>query len=96
MSEQDEIAAYNNNLKQLEQMEQPQVKTGTVNSIQANGTYEGKYGMLYKYMIGFTNGDVGEYSSKKTTVNDVPFKVGSESNYEFTDGKFPKVKPQLR
>ena len=67
------------------------VKTSKVTSAQANGTWEGKYGIMYKHEIAFDNGDAGEYSSKSADQN--KFVVGQETEYEFIDGKFPKVKP---
>tara|TARA_R100001440_G_scaffold13790_1_gene23757 strand:- start:558 stop:977 length:420 start_codon:yes stop_codon:yes gene_type:complete len=67
------------------------VKTSKVTSAQANGTWEGKYGIMYKHEIAFENGDAGEYSSKSAEQN--KFVVGKETEYEFIDGKFPKVKP---
>ena len=66
-------------------------KTSKVTSAQANGTWEGKYGIMYKHEIAFENGDAGEYSSKSADQN--KFVVGQETEYEFIDGKFPKVKP---
>ena len=46
---------------------------------------------MYKHEIAFENGDSGEYSSKSADQN--KFVVGQETEYEFIDGKFPKVKP---
>ena len=46
---------------------------------------------MYKFEIGFDNGDVGEYSSKNQEQN--KFVIGTNADYEYTDGKFPKVKP---
>ena len=45
------------------------MKNSKVTSVQSNGTWEGKYGMMYKFEIGFENGDVGEYSSKNQEQN---------------------------
>ena len=67
------------------------MKKSKVISVQANGTWEGKYGMMYKYEVSFENGDSGEYSSKSE--NQTKFIEGQETEYEFIDGKFPKVKP---
>ena len=67
------------------------MKNSKVTSVQSNGTWEGKYGMMYKFEIGFENGDVGEYSSKNKDQD--KFNIGSKTDYEYTDGKFPKVKP---
>ena len=66
-------------------------KKSKVVSVQANGTWEGKYGVMYKYEVAFENGDAGEYSSKSAEQN--KFVEGQETEYEFIDGKFPKVKP---
>ena len=66
-------------------------KTSKVISVQANGTWEGKYGIMYKHEVAFENGDAGEYSSKSADQN--KFVEGKETEYEFIDGKFPKVKP---
>tara|TARA_Y100001973_G_C5204906_1_gene340743 strand:+ start:1957 stop:2376 length:420 start_codon:yes stop_codon:yes gene_type:complete len=67
------------------------IKTSKVTSAQANGTWEGKYGIMYKHEIAFENGDSGEYSSKSAEQN--KFVVGQVTEYEFIEGKFPKVKP---
>ncbi len=67
------------------------MKTSKVKRVTGNGTWEGNYGMMYKFEVEFENGDCGEYSSK--TENQTKFVAGEEANYEFIDGKFPKVKP---
>ena len=67
------------------------IKTSKVVAAQPDGTWEGKYGVMYKHEIAFENGDCGEYSSKSADQN--KFVVGQETEYEFIDGKFPKVKP---
>ena len=67
------------------------MKNSKVTSVQSNGSWEGKYGIMYKFEIGFENGDVGEYSSKNQEQN--KFVIGTSAEYEYTDGKFPKVKP---
>jgi len=66
-------------------------KRSKVVSVQANGTWDGQYGTMYKFEVVFQNGDVGEYSSKNKEQN--KFEVGQEADYEYTGGKFPKVKP---
>jgi len=48
-------------------------------------------GVMFKHEIVFQNGDVGEYSSKNKEQN--KFEVGAETEYEYTGGNFPKVKP---
>ena len=67
------------------------MKTDKVKKVTANGTWEGNFGMMYKFEVEFFNGDCGEYSSKSK--DQTKFVEGQEANYEFTDGKFPKVKP---
>ena len=67
------------------------IKKSKVKSVQANGTWEGKFGMMYKFEVEFENEDFGEYSSK--TQDQTKFVVGEEMEYEFIDGHFPKVKP---
>ena len=39
-------------------------KKSIVKSVTPNGTWEGQYGLMYKFEIEFENGDVGEYLSK--------------------------------
>ena len=67
------------------------IKKSVVETAQPNGTWDGKYGVMYKHEIAFENGDSGEYSSKSAEQN--KFVVGQETEYEYIDGKFPKVKP---
>jgi hypothetical protein len=67
------------------------IKKSKVTSVQNNGTWEGKFGMMYKFEVAFENGDCGEYSSKSQDQN--KFIKDQEMEYEFLDGKFPKVKP---
>ena len=67
------------------------IKKSKVTSVQNNGTWEGNFGMMYKFEVAFENGDCGEYSSKSQDQN--KFVKDQEMEYEFIDGKFPKVKP---
>ena len=66
------------------------IKKGIVGSVQSNGTWEGKYGMMYKYEVHIGE-DVGEYSSKMENQN--KFIKGQEAEYEFIGGQYPKIKP---
>ena len=66
------------------------IKKAVVRSVQPNGTWEGKYGMMYKYEVQIGE-DVGEYSSKMENQN--KFVVGQETEYEFIGGQYPKIKP---
>ena len=69
------------------------MKQGIVRSIQGNGTWEGKYGLMYQYEMSMDNGDTGQYSSKNyTTPEALPFKVGDEIYYEFQGGNYPQIK----
>tara|TARA_R110001599_G_scaffold347011_1_gene572901 strand:+ start:29605 stop:30078 length:474 start_codon:yes stop_codon:yes gene_type:complete len=68
-----------------------EIKKSKVMSVTANGTWDGSYGTMYKFEVVFQNGDVGEYSSKSKDQN--KFDVGAETEYDYTGGKFPKVKP---
>lgn len=67
------------------------MKTSKVKRVTSNGTWEGKFGMMYKFEVEFENGDCGEYSSKSK--DQTKFVEGQDTDYEFIDGKFPKVKP---
>ena len=74
-----------------------QLQKSKIQNLQQNGTWEGKFGLMYKYDILLENGHSGEYSSKKyTSQEQLPFKVGDVIEYEFKDGQYPKiVKPML-
>ena len=39
------------------------IKKSVVKQAQANGTWQGKFGTMYKHEIAFENGDSGEYAS---------------------------------
>jgi hypothetical protein len=67
------------------------IKKSKVKSVQSNGTWEGQYGIMYKFEVEFEDGSIGEYSSK--TQDQTKFVEGEEMEYEFINGKFPKVKP---
>ena len=70
-----------------------QIKNGTVDSVQSNGSWKTKDGSktFYKFEVAFTDGTVGEYSSIHVEQN--KFEVGATLDYEYIDGKFPKIKP---
>ena len=67
------------------------IKKSKVTNIQSNGTWEGKFGLMYKFEVEMENGDTGEYSSKSKDQD--KFVTGQEVEYEFVGGQFPKVKP---
>jgi hypothetical protein len=67
-------------------------KTSKVTSAQADGTWNGKYGLMYRYEVAFENGDSGEYSSKSSEQN--KFVVGQETEYTIEAGQYGnKIKP---
>ena len=65
-------------------------KNSTVTRVTGNGTWEGKFGLMYKFEIEMENGDIGENLSK---TSDCRFKEGQQTDYQFIDGQFPKIKP---
>jgi len=76
-----------------------EIVKSTVKSVQGNGTYESKFGMLYKFEIFFSDGKVCEYSSKKSSKDDPAFffKEGKEVAFEYdaSNPKYPKCKPYI-
>ena len=65
-------------------------KNSTVTRVTGNGTWEGKFGLMYKFEIEMENGDIGENLSK---TEECRFKEGQQTDYEFIDGEWPKIKP---
>lgn len=57
-----------------------ETKSAKVTQATSNGTWESKYGLMYRHEISFDNGDIGEYSSK--SANQDKFLVGQEVSYE--------------
>ena len=70
-----------------------EIKKSTVKQVQSNGTWENKFGVMYKYEVEMTNGDAGQYLSKSDSQD--KFKQGMVVDYEFTAGDFPKIKPHF-
>lgn len=70
-----------------------EIKNGTVESVQSNGSWSTKDGSktFHKFEVLFTDGTVGEYSSIHVEQN--KFEVGATMDYEYIGGKFPKIKP---
>jgi hypothetical protein len=66
------------------------IKKSKVTRVTSNGTWEGNYGLMYKFEIEMENGDIGECLCK---TNECRFKEGQETDYDFIDGNFPKIKP---
>ena len=65
-------------------------KNSKVTRVTGNGTWEGKFGLMYKFEIEMENGDIGENLSK---TSECRFKEGQVTDYEFTEGDWPKIKP---
>jgi hypothetical protein len=78
------LQKLNYNLNKSNIMEQN--KRSAVTNVTANGTYNGQYGMLYKFQVSFANGDVAEYNAK--TQNQTKFVVGQEVDYVLTDREY--------
>ena len=51
----------------------------TIKSIQANGTWEGKFGLMYQFEVEMEDGTVGEANSKSETP---PYSQGSTVWYD--------------
>ena len=68
-----------------------EIKKSKVKSVQATGTWQGSYGLMYLWEIEMENGDTGQYMSKSEQQN--KFTVGVEAEYEWKDGQYPKIKP---
>ena len=70
------------------------LKTSKIVNIQGNGTFETQHGQFFNYDMQMENGDSGEYASKNyTSVDALPFKVGTEIDYEWhPHERFPKIK----
>jgi hypothetical protein len=66
------------------------VKNSRVKRVTGNGTWEGKFGLMYKFEIEMENGDIGENLSK---TSECKFKEGQETEYQFIEGDWPKIKP---
>lgn len=68
------------------------IKKGIVKAVQPNGSWEGKFGVMYKYEV-TVGEDTGEYSGKSPQQD--KFVIGQEVDYEVTEqGNFgKKIKP---
>ncbi len=72
------------------------VKNSKVKNVQGNGTWEGRYGLMYKFEVEMENGDHGEYSSKSP--EQTKFVVGDATEYEhlaneYNGNTYYKIKP---
>jgi hypothetical protein len=69
-------------------------KKSKVIKVTGNGTWSPKNDpskVFYAYEIEMENGDTGIYNSIKDNQN--KFVEGEMTNYEFTGGEYPKIKP---
>ena len=67
-------------------------KKSIVKTVQGSGSWKNKEGKeFYTYKILMENGDSGEYSSISDEQN--KFIIGSEVEYNYTEGEYPKIKP---
>ncbi len=67
-----------------------------VKSVSPNGTWDSKYGTMYKFEVHFDNGDYGEYNSKSP--DQTKFVTGQEASYtrtsrEYNGQTFYTIKP---
>lgn len=74
-------------------------KTSKPVVINGAGTWNSKYGMMYRFEIEMENGDVGEYSSKYQDQN--KFSIGVEAEYtiesrEYNGKTYYTIKPVLQ
>ena len=69
------------------------VKKSKVKSVQANGTWDGQYGLFYKWEITMENGDSGQYMGKSETQNKFVIGVEAAYTYDISKQDFHKIKP---
>jgi hypothetical protein len=65
-------------------------KTNKIKKVTGVGTWDGQYGMMYRFEVEMENGDAGQVLTKKEQQE--TYVTGDTIDYEFTDGKFPKIK----
>lgn len=73
-----------------------ETKKGVVRSVTGNGTWDSKYGTMYKFEVSFDNGDAGEYNSKSQ--DQTKFVIGQEAEYtissrEYNGNMYYTIKP---
>jgi hypothetical protein len=64
-------------------------KISKVKNVTGNGTWESKYGIMFKFELEMENGDIGEYNSK--TSDQTKFVVGNEVAYTITSREYNGV-----
>jgi hypothetical protein len=73
-------------------------KTSKVTQVAGVGSWNGQYGIMYKFEVSFENGDSGQYMSKSQ--EQTKFKQGVDATYtiegkEFNGQTFYTVKPVM-
>lgn len=63
-----------------------ETKKANVTGVQGNGTWDSKYGTMYKFEVHFDNGDAGEYNSKSASQD--KFVIGQEAEYTITSREY--------
>ena len=74
-----------------------EIKKSKPSSIEAKGTFDSKFGLMYKYEISMEDGNTGQYASKKYTSTEAdgfPFIINVETEYEWHPGQYPAIKPK--
>lgn len=61
-------------------------KTAVINSVQGNGTYQGQYGLLYKWEVAFDNNDYGTAMTKEESQS--TWVVGKSIKYDLQMKEF--------
>ena len=81
-------------MNQVSNPVQKSIEKSVVSQVTPNGSWEGQYGLLYKYEITMENGQSGDINSKVQDDDDkFGWKVGSEIDYErIQKGKFINFK----
>jgi hypothetical protein len=81
-------------MNQVSNPVQKSIEKSVVSQVTPNGSWEGQYGLLYKYEITMENGQIGDINSKVQDDDDkFGWKVGSEIDYErIQKGKFINFK----
>jgi hypothetical protein len=74
-------------------------KTSKVTNVAGIGTWNGQYGVMYKFEVSFENGDSGQYMSKSQ--EQTKFKVGQDATYtiegkDFNGQTYYTVKPVMQ
>lgn len=60
-------------------------KNAKVTAVTPNGTWESKYGLMYKFEVTFDNGDAGQMNGKQP---ECKFKVGEQVAYELSSREY--------